>query len=300
MAPRGPTRSMTGFGRAEGTVAGLRTAVEVSTLNHRNRELHVHLPPRWSQYDPEVRRLASKALARGKVRVSVRIPDEEGGGGAQYTYRPEVADIYLLAYEDLRKRLDDGVALAARDLVLAPGVVAPREPTAGEDQGSEAEDLQALLGDALGSLLASREQEGAALSEDLRERLRVMGELLDKVEARLPEVRELLQARFRSRIEGLMQGTTFPEDRLLAEAALYVDRGDVHEELVRFRAHLEAFGATLDEGDAAGRRMAFLGQEMNREANTLGAKSLDPECSRLVVLLKDEVAKVREQVENLE
>lgn len=295
-----PTRSMTGFGRAEGLVGTIRAAVEVQTLNHRNREVLIHLPSRWSRFDPLVRKLVPTFLRRGKVRISFRIPEEGAGGSHEYRFRPEVMEVYREAFGEVRSRLESDAELDPWRLLMAPGVVAPVDAVEGDPSCEEGPALEALLRQALEKLVASREREGAALRRDLQERLESMRSLLEEIEVRLPVVRERLQERFRSRIEELLAGQAIPEERLLTEAAFYVDRGDVHEELVRFRAHVEEFGQTLGQGGASGRRLAFLGQEMNRESNTLGAKSVDPACSRLVVQLKDEVARVREQVENVE
>lgn len=291
---------MTGFGRAEGPVGSLRASVEISSLNHRNREVHVHLPPRWGRFDPLVRRVIQAKVQRGKVRVVVRIPEEDGGGGARYVYRPEVAEVYQAAFDDLCRKAGEIASLGPQQLLFARGVVAPVEADEGEPDENEKAALRGLLEGALDRLVESRTKEGAVLRRDLEERLADLENLASKYRQLLPRVRELLRDRFRSRIQDLMQNHSMPEERLLTEAALYIDRCDVHEELVRLEAHVAAFAETLAAGGAKGRRLAFLGQEMNREANTLGAKSLDPEASQLAVAVKDEVAKVREQVENLE
>jgi uncharacterized protein (TIGR00255 family) len=293
-------RSMTGFGRAEGGIGSIRAAVEVHSLNHRNREVLIYLPPRWSRFDPSVRSLVAQHVRRGKVRISFRIPDEGTGGPIGYVFRPEVLDVYLKAYGQVCKQLGEEPKSDPWKFLTARGVVSPVDAVEGDPSSEEGPELEALLGQAMSKLMSSREREGAALRIDLEERLEAMRRILTEVEERIPVVRERLQTRFRTRIEELLEGKSFPEDRVLTEAAFYVDRGDVHEELVRFHAHVEEFAKTMSQGGGCGRRLAFLGQEMNRESNTLGAKSVDPECSRLVVHLKDEVAKVREQVENLE
>lgn len=291
---------MTGFGRAEGNVGPMRAAIEVTSLNHRNRELLVHLPPRWSRFDPLIRAGLKARTRRGKVRAVVRIPEEAGGGLTRYVYRPDVVEVYLQAHQDLVARLGDSAPLASAQLLTARGVVCPLDAVEGEpDEGEEA-DLEALLGQALDRLVASRNTEGQALVRDLQERMAAIERLVGEVRDLLPGVRARLKEKFLARVGELLEGRSTSEDRLLTEAALYVDRADVHEELVRLQAHVESFAATLNEGGPQGRRLAFLGQEMNREANTLGAKCLDPDASRLAVHLKDEVAKVREQVENLE
>jgi uncharacterized protein (TIGR00255 family) len=292
--------SMTGFGRAEGNVGAMRAAIEVTSLNHRNRELLVHLPPRWSRFDPLFRKGLKARTRRGKVRVVVRIPEEAGGGLSRFVYRPDVVDVYLEAYKDLTARLGDAEPLAPAQLLGARGVVCPLDTVEGEPDAREEEALGALLGQALDRLVESRRVEGQALVRDLQERMAAIERLAGEIRDLLPGVRKRLKEKFLARVGELLEGRPTSEDRLLTEAALYVDRADVHEELVRLEAHVESFASTLREGGAQGRRLAFLGQEMNRESNTLGAKCLDPEASRLAVLLKDEVAKVREQVENLE
>lgn len=291
---------MTGFGRAEGNVGPMRAAIEVTSLNHRNRELLVHLPPRWSRFDPLVRKGLKLRTSRGKVRAVVRIPEESGDALTRYVYRPEVADVYLQAYEDLIARLGEAAPLTAAQILHARGVVCPLDSVEGEPDASEEAALADLLDEALDRLVESRTVEGQALVRDLQERMAAIQRLAGEIQDLLPGVRRRLKEKFLARVGELLEGRSTSEDRLLTEAALYVDRADVHEELVRLEAHVQTFASTLGEGGAHGRRLAFLGQEMNRESNTLAAKCLDPEASRLAVLLKDEVAKVREQVENLE
>lgn len=291
-----PTLSMTGFGRAVGEVSGTQVAVEISSLNHKSLELHLHLPGRWGRFEPRLRACLKKGLARGKVRMQVRVDSSQDRQGTPWVFAPEVAELYRQSLTALGGSRE----LSPQELVLAPGVVQPLESRDGFASDQEGEELFALVEAALAGLCESRRGEGEVLCQDLRARIAKIRTHAQAVEARLPQVREALIERFRERVGKLLKDVELAEDRLLTEAALYVDRMDVAEELVRLEAHLDRFLETLDKGGVCGRRLSFLGQEMNRESNTLGAKSLDPACSAETLEIKELVANIREQVENLE
>ncbi len=291
---------MTGFGRAETELAGRRTLVEITSLNHRNLEVSVLLPERYAAAEVEIRRRVSDQLSRGKLRLAVRNAEDAGSGANPWRFQPQVLEAYLEAFEKIRTRLGDQGSIGARDLLVAPGVVAPAGGGDAYADEAECEALVGLVEAGLAALLESRRREGVDLDLDLRARTGNLAELVDRVETHLPVVRDQIRERWQKRLEEQLGNLRVPEERVMAEMVMLLDRNECSEELVRLRAHLGAFRQLLDDGGAVGRKLAFLAQEMGREANTLGSKAVDPGCLEWVIPIKDEVARVREQVENVE
>lgn len=291
--------SMTGFGRAQGPVGPAKVALEIATLNLRGLEVHLALPPRWSRAEPRLRQCVTERLSRGKVRVNVRTP-EAAEGFPTYAFNPQAAAVYRESFARLQEELGTREVLSVRDLLLAPGVVAPVGGVESEGQDEELDALEELARRALTALEEARRAEGRATAVELRGQADRIRHLCRALATKVPEVRAELRRRYETRLRELTQGLALAEERVLAEAVLAVERTDVSEELVRLEAHVESFLGALEAGGAVGRRLSFLAQEMNREANTIGSKAVCPGCVQLVVELKDEIAKAREQVENLE
>lgn len=291
-------RSMTGFGRAPFEVEGIPFGVEIRTVNHRHLDLSVRLPRGLAALEPVAKRRLQERFRRGKVEVSVSAPP--GATAAHLELDAGLARRYLAFAAELRAQGVPGELDVARLLAL-PGVARLVEVPPAE------EALEAALGAAVDraaeAVCAMREAEGRALETELRGRLEGVGRLVSALEARAGGVVEAARERLRRRAEQLRQETgLLDEARLHQEVVIAADRLDVTEELVRLHSHLDQFRAVLDgAGDEpVGRRLDFLLQELGREANTVGSKGSDAEAAHLVVELKTELERLREQVQNVE
>ena len=285
-------RSMTAFASAEADTGHGALSIELRSVNHRYLELGLRLPEELRSLEPVVRERVAARLSRGKVDLGVR-------------YKPATAnEAGITLDEALVGRLSETAqALAARfpqlnvdfvSLLGWPGVMLDRET----DQESLRAEALALLDTALGEMVAAREREGERLGGFLRDRLDAIEKIVADVRAHLPEVREALRARFDTRIAELKQ--PLEPGRVEQEVVLQMQRIDVDEELDRLTAHIAEARRNLDLKEAVGRRLDFLMQEFNREANTLGSKAADPRTTKAAVELKVLIEQMREQVQNLE
>jgi uncharacterized protein (TIGR00255 family) len=289
-------RSMTGYGQAEGTVGMLRVHVDVRTVNHRFFSPSIKLPGAFGRWETEVREAMRLKVSRGHVTLTVRSERLTESTLAIDEARFAAVAAQLAGLVE-RHGLSGGVDLAS--VLRMPDVMAaPRDE---EDGGSPA-DLLAVVDRALDALAKSRADEGERLAAVLRQRLDIIDATLDRIGARAPERLVAHWDRLRESVRVLTDGLTIDETRLAQEIALLADRMDVAEELDRFRSHLVAFRAALDDpgGEPIGKRLGFLLQEMLREANTTGSKAADSTILHDVVGLKEELERIREQVENLE
>jgi uncharacterized protein (TIGR00255 family) len=290
-------RSMTGFGTADGQVGGLRISVELRSVNHRFFNPSIKLPGALARWEPEVRDAVRQRIARGHVTVSASIDRPESGGPVidEAAFASRAA-----ALTALQQRHGLGGTVDVATVLRMPDVIRSSEPEA-EDEGS-ADELVAIVVAAATALLRAREAEGARLAEVVRERLLVIEGAVARIALRSPERVVAHRDRLREAVRDLLDGATVDEQRLAQEIALLAERIDVGEELDRFASHLAAFRETLASASAGGvgKRLGFLLQELLREANTTGSKANDAAMQREVVLVKEELERVREQVENLE
>lgn len=289
-------RSMTGFGAAAGLVGAARVSVELRTVNHRFFNPSLKLPSELSRWEGEVREALRRAIARGHVTLIARIEREAAGDSVVDERR------FAEALETLRRLqrvhgLEEAVSLAA--VLRMPSVVTSERAA---EIGGTAEELVALVRQAIAALTAMRESEGARLGAVLAERIAVVEQALERIAARAPDRIIAERERMRAAVTELMGSATIDEQRLAQEIAMLADRLDVAEEIDRFRSHITAFRETLRRGDEepVGKRLAFLLQEMVREANTTGSKARDVAMTHDVVAVKEELERIAEQVENLE
>ena len=287
-------RSMTGFGAADGTVGGSRVSVELRTVNHRFLSPSIKLPAEFARWEPEVREALRKRVARGHVTLTARAERATSGGAIDEARFAT----YVTLLRGLRERhglagdVDVATVLRMPDVLASPGE---------EGDGSAAE-LLGIVETAIDSLTRSRAEEGTRLAEFLLARVRVIELALERLAARAPERLVAQRDRLRESVRQLADGVAIDEQRVAQEIAILADRLDVQEELNRFTSHIAAFRATLTQQGAepVGKRLGFLLQEMLREANTTGSKANDAAMLQDVVLIKEELERVREQVENLE
>ncbi len=287
---------MTGFGQADGTVGTARVLVEVRTVNHRFFSPSIKLPGAYGRWEAEVREAMRLKVSRGHVTLTARSERLATQAIAIDEERFAAVVAQLQALQD-RHGLSGGVDLAT--VLRMPDVMsAPREE---EDAGTVVE-LVAIVDRALEHLGRARAEEGARLATVLRERLEMVDAALQRIALRAPERLLLQRDRLRAAVRDLTDGLAVDEARLAQEIAILADRMDVSEELDRFRSHITAFqGVLTDVGEEpVGKRLGFLLQEMLREANTTGSKAADAAILHDVVGVKEELERIREQVENLE
>ena len=296
-------RSMTGFGAADGRVGGLRVSVELRTVNHRFFTPTIKLPGALARWEGDVREALRARVARGHVTMFARTERETAAVAGGLRVDDAQLDAYLDAHERMtRRRGAHGVTVDFAGLLRLPGVLidgsSDEEPTA---EGS-ADELVTVVVEAARALTGMRDAEGARIAAVLRERVALMeaayARIAERAPARLVEQRDRLRAAVRE----LADVVAVDEGRLAQEVAVLADRLDVSEEIDRFRAHVAAFRALLDDAGAepVGKRLGFLLQEMLREANTTGSKANDAAMLADVVVVKEELERVREQVENVE
>lgn len=292
-------QSMTGYGNADGTIGGHRFSVEVRSVNHRFFTPSIKLPPAFTRMETDVRDLLRRHVSRGHVTLSVRIEREASDG-------PRIDTARLLAYvAQLRavpatEGLDSRIDLAS--LLRLPDVITSAAEEESDLGAIPPEPILALVGDAVTAFVRMRETEGARLAQYLLERLELIEGSLARLTARAPE--RLLEQRDRlaAAAQELAGGIAVDPQRLAQEIAILADRVDVAEELSRFASHNAACRSALATpgGEGVGKRLGFILQEMVREANTTGSKANDAAMQRDVVLIKEELERMREQVENLE
>lgn len=293
-------RSMTGYGRAEAVLGGRKYVVEIKSLNHRYLELSLRIPANLLPLEMEIKKKINEHLIRGKIDVTIRRETYSGIEGSRLL---EVNLPLVKNYYDLLIQLKDLFNLK-EDITLdmmagLKDVFIPLETL--EDEITVLwEGLAGVLSNAIAALIDMRQKEGEVLGQDLKARLYLINEHLDEIDARAPQIVLEYQKRLVARIRELMDGMVIDESRLSQEVAIMAEKSDITEEIVRFRSHIKQFFEMLKSPEAMGRKVDFLIQEMNREVNTIGSKSNDAEVSCHVIEIKSELAKLREQVQNLE
>lgn len=288
---------MTGYGRGEATLSGRTITVELRSVNNRYLDCAIKMPRIYVFAEDAIKSRVQKSISRGKVDVFVTI-GQAGAGDVTISVNKSMADGYYAALCELRDTygLRDDISVSTltrfQDVFLV-------EKTQ-EDLEAVAADLCAVTDLALADFDAMRTREGARLAEDIRSRGETIGALTAYVEERSPGIVADYRARLAAKMAEVLQNTQIDESRILTEAAIFADKVAVDEETVRLRSHLSQLTHMLDQGGAVGRKLDFLIQEFNREANTIGSKCNDIETSRRVVDIKAEIEKIREQVQNIE
>ena len=289
-------RSMTGFGAADGIVAGMRVSAEVRSVNHRFFSPSLKLPSMLARFEGDVREAMRKRIPRGHVTLTVRI-DRDAAGSA--TIDEQKFGAYVGQLRALKERHGLGGELDLATVMRMPELfTSGEEPPALEGP----EELLAVVESAVGALMTMRAEEGARLAGYLAERLDVIAAAVDRLERRAPERLVEHHERLRTAVQELAAGVAVDPQRLAQEVAILADRMDVGEELARFRSHLAAFREVLRASveEPVGKRLGFLLQELLREANTTGSKSSDVAMLGDVMGIKEEIERIREQVENIE
>ena len=290
-------KSMTGYGRAVETVNGREFTVELRSVNNRYLDCTVKLPRALSFAEDAVKQAVKGTISRGKVDVFVSLR-AEGAQDVKITLNTAMVEGYLDAMHQMAKdygiREDISVSLLSR----MPDVFTVDKPEVDEEQLLA--DLLGVVNLALERYDAMRSAEGKALENDLRSRGQTILSLVEQVEAGSGQTVEDYRTRLENKLKEVLANTAIDESRILMEAAIFADKVAVDEETVRLRSHLDQMNNMLTAGGAIGRKLDFLLQEMNRESNTIGSKCTDVRLARIVVDIKAELEKIREQTQNIE
>lgn len=290
-------KSMTGYGRAREEKNGRTITVELRAVNHRYLDCTVKAPRQYGFLDDAVKKAAAARIARGKVEIFVSVETQEGGDIA-VTVNHTLAKRYLDALHDLSETygLRDDVTVAV--LAKMPDVLGSERIE--QDADELTRDVLEVFAAACDGFDQMRCREGEKLAEDVRGRCAAIERMVGAVEQRSPERVREYREKLLARMQEVLADTSIDETRILTEAAIYADKTAVDEETVRLRSHLTQMDGMLRETQPVGRKLDFLVQEMNREANTIGSKANDVDMARIVVDIKSEIEKIREQIQNIE
>ena len=289
--------SMTGYGRYEIQENERKVLVEISSVNHRYLDLNIRMPRVLMHLEDEIRKILKEKVARGKVEVSLTY-QSTSKEDIDIVVNTALAEVYL---EGLRKMgsqfgLEDDLKLSA--LMNVNDLMTFQKKAADEEEVSKI--IYKGISGALVNFIQMRMNEGMALKEDILMKSKKLSQMIETIELRSPEVVKGYQQRLENRLGQLLQEAPIDESRIATEIALFADKCAIDEEITRLKSHIKQLEEILTEGGVVGRKLDFLMQEMNREANTIGSKANDYEITTNVVALKTEIEKIREQVQNIE
>ncbi len=290
-------RSMTGFGRGEAESRAWKVRAELKTVNHRFLDLSLRISRGFTSLEEPIRARLQEAFSRGRIEVSVHV-DPKDTSVRQVHLDKGLLQGYLRAVEEIKDTVGAESSPAVNDYLQLPHLIEVGEPDVDWDELENA--AARAVREAAAQVQAMRQREGQRLAADLVSKSEQVLQLVDAMEQRSPQVVVNYQQRLLARLKELLNGVDAPEDRIAAEVAVFADRSSIDEEIVRLRSHIQQLHQSMDEDASVGRKLDFLLQEMNREANTIASKANDGELSRSVVNLKAELEKMREQVQNIE
>lgn len=290
-------RSMTGYGRAQRTVDGMNITLEIKSVNHRYFEFAARLPRSYGFLEEKLKGYFSGTISRGKVECSLQI-EAEAEPDILISLNHPLVKSYLDAYKELSDAYGLENDITVSGISRISDIFTVRKQQVDEDRIWAA--VAVVAEEALAGFTAMREREGERLKADVTSRLDLILERVEFVEKRSPETVKEYNAKLLSRLRELLADTSIDEQRILTEAAIFADKVAVAEETVRLRSHISQLRAFLEASEPVGKKMDFLIQELNREANTIGSKGQDVEIARRVVDIKAEIEKIREQIQNIE
>jgi len=289
--------SMTGYGKGQGSSGDVALTVEIRSVNHRYSDVTIKAPRALMALEGEIKKKVGRRLKRGKIDIFIN-QEFAASAAAIPTLNEPLASAYVELFERIRTSfpVDGGIPLSL--LAGQRDVIVLKEALPAEEAVKSC--LDTALESALDNIEAMRVAEGEATRHDMEERLAGVRNMLLQVEIRAPQVPREWQTKISERLERLANDFEWDPQRVAQEIAVFADRCDISEEILRFKSHLKQFTALFDSAEPVGRQMDFLVQELNREVNTMGSKSNDAELTRLVVAIKSELEKIREQVQNVE
>ena len=288
--------SMTGYGRGQAMNQGTRVVAEIQSVNKRQTEILINLPPGLASLESDLRTKVDSNLHRGRIIVTI------SASGPATQHQPvidsDLANLYLAQFKQLQKALALAGEITIETILRSPGVISSTAQVALDS--SMQTTVEAALDFALEQLLQMRAKEGSNLHKELLRRIKSIGRALSKIRKLQPGVSKRYRALLFERIQKIGLEITLDDDRLIKEVTFFAERSDFSEELSRLESHLNQFLETTNKQQAIGRTLEFISQELGRELNTLSAKANDAEISQIVVHCKAELEKIREQVQNVE
>lgn len=290
-------KSMTGFGRCERITSEYKISVEIKAVNHRYLDLGLKMPKKFNYFEAAIRTLLKSYIQRGKVDLFINYEDYTQGNLC-LKYNPSLAAEYMDYFRRMEEAFGIPNDITVSRLAQFPEVLTMEQVP--DDEEHLWEILSEALKEAAEQFVKSRELEGEHLREDLLGKLDHMTVLVDQVEERFPQILKEYQGRLEDKVKELLAAAAIDENRIAAEVIVYADKICVDEEMVRLRSHIEATRAELLAGGSVGRKLDFIAQEMNREANTILSKSTDVTIADTAIALKTEIEKIREQIQNIE
>jgi len=288
---------MTGFGRGRGMTAEVEIITEIRAVNHRFLDVSLRVPKLYTSFEPEIRKIVSERIGRGKIDVTVTRTGGKGGL-MEVVLDNQLADGYYKCLRELKDRFGLAGEVTISDMLTLRELIVPLE----KEQGIEEELplMEASLGKALDALDEMRKIEGRALWKDIEQRLVTIRETAGLIAPMVDQVTAMAKEKLAKRVQDLTGGLELDQERLAQEVALIADRSDVTEELTRLNSHVEQFLSCGQAGSPLGRKLDFLLQELLREVNTVGSKSASGEIASYIVNMKAELEKIREQTQNIE
>lgn len=290
-------KSMTGFGRHEAADADRKITVEMKSVNHRYFETGIKMPKKLNFYEAGIRNILKKYISRGKVDIFISYEDFSENKVC-LRYNEELANEYMGIFKHMSEQFGIDNDVKVTTLARMPEVITMEEQEADED--SIWQLLECAVENACKQFVQTRITEGENLKNDLVDKLDKMLELVDFIELRSPEIVTEYRTKLENKVRELLAESTIDESRIATEVTIFADKICVDEEIVRLKSHIENTRATLVEGGSVGRKLDFIAQEMNREANTILSKASDIEITNCAITLKTEIEKVREQIQNIE
>ena len=290
-------RSMTGFGRAQASVEGYNITVEIRSVNHRYFEFYAKIPRAYAFLEEKVKSTLAGGISRGKVECSVQI-EATADESVVVSVNEPLAKGYVNAIDSISEMFGLKSDMTAMSVARFPDVLSITKAPVDEDVLWS--KVEPVVKAALDGFINMRETEGAKLKEDVLTRAGTILDNVSYIEARSPETVKQYSEKLLERMRNVLADVQVDEARILTEAAIYADKVAVAEETVRLRSHIEQLDSMLNSSEAIGRKLDFLVQEINREANTIGSKAQDVDIARCVIDIKAEVEKIREQIQNIE
>ena len=290
-------KSMTGFGRSEIVKGNRKISVEIKSVNHRYLEAGIKMPKKLNVFESRMRDLLKKYATRGKIDIFINYEDDSESQ-VNLKFNQNIADEYMAIFNNMSEKYNIKNDMTVGGLARFPEVITMDEVQ--EDEEELWHFIEEAMKAALEQFVNTRILEGENLKKDLLGKLDHMEELVAFVEKRSPEIMKEYRSKLESKVKELLGDTTIDESRIATEVIIYADKICVDEETVRLRSHIEHARKCLNEDGGIGRKMDFIAQEMNREANTTLSKANDIEISNAAIDLKTEIEKVREQIQNIE
>ncbi len=290
-------KSMTGFGRAEEITDNYKLSIEIKSVNHRYLDLNIKMPRRFFPFEADIRNIVKEYVSRGKVDLFINYLDFKDKAGGVYLNK-NIVEKYLDIGLELCKEYKIVDDLKVSHLLQLPDVISIDEPELDEDEIKSR--LFTVLKKACKVFLSTREAEGEKLFTDMSSKLKVLADTTESIDKRYPEVLEEYKAKLTLKVNELLSGASIEENRIATEVTLFADKIGIDEEVVRLFSHIKAMNDEMKLDTGIGRKLDFLAQEMNREANTILSKSTDLNIADYAIILKTEIEKIREQIQNIE